>query len=194
MDIFCQIISQPSNRFDNSKVLISQSNTNPKYFILIALLYLWLISSLILSKSYSSILLNTYLKPKIGPIVQTLDHVLRLHKNNEGLNAYGNFSIQMLKKIRPKEFEILYKKSNNYRTFKLQQFRTKDLNEHVFEDILIDTIKGKTIIFSNTFSIRKNLLKYPELRFHVVEDKYAPNFLVYSMSKSHRFSGKISNA
>jgi hypothetical protein len=183
-NIFNTLISQQFYNFDLLKNFESKET---KQKLLLSLLFIWFISSTILSKSYSSLLLNVYFKPKSQQVVKTVEDIIA----NENLNLLGSVSLLLLQAIKPNEYEILSKRAINYENEVKQQI-IKNKWTYYEARLLKDIINGKTVFFGNTYDSFKILSQYPDSGLIAAEDKYAPNFVTNYMSKNHSYHQIIS--
>lgn len=154
--------------------------------LLYIILFIWVLMCMIITNSFSSILLRYYFKPKIIPIIESLEDVVK----NENIFPLGISRIQKeapqyLKLEKPQEFSILLERSNDTES-KYNQPSPLMVVEHI--------LSGKIVYFTNTLA--SNLLKanFPFAPLLNTKDKYIRNFVVYLVFKRHPFADKINSA
>ena len=128
--------------------------------------------TVIITKCFTSLLLNTYFKLIKVPYVESLEQLI---DGNHCLIACLNRTIHYLKDFKvfeEKQIEVLREKKEKY-----EQIGKKDVNYKFYthdEKVFNDIVDGKTILMENTFTINYFIETYKRERnrFVVSEHKY----------------------
>ena len=137
---------------------------------------IWLFSSLILSKSFNGILLNSYFNVKYEPIVKTLEDI----RDNKNIILSGNYH-HLSKRSKENHFninDILERIVNN-----------KDIFPNNPDNIEL-VVKGEIVLFSNSIQRRTFMDVYDSYkdRIYISSTKYLPNYSVYAVHKNREYS------
>jgi hypothetical protein len=180
------LIYQKSENLERLKNINFESIKTSKQLVLLTILIVWMLSSVILSKSYSSVLLKIYFRPKSRQIVETIDDIVF----NQNLNILGNESLQYLKTVKPVEYKILQKRLDQYNEYLREKII---LNNGISDEteILNEILDSETIFFLNTYRFRQIKSIFPDSKFISTNDKYAQNFITFFMTKNHSLHEKI---
>ena len=159
-----------------------QSRNNVKLIFICA----WFISTTVLTKTFSSLLLNTYFRPKSVKVVNNLDEL----SSRKDLNIIGNdFSIYVLKFFKP-EFEQFYDKFVKLK----DEFNKKFSDKTEFSKLnkkLNEVLRGESVYLDNSLIIYDLQVSYPESNLLTTEDKYFPFYLSHFVSKRVAFHQRI---
>ena len=182
-DVIRSITTQSLEKLTQLKLI---SHNNFKDRSLFALIVIWLISISIITKCFSSLLLNMYFWQKSVTLVETLDQLC----NKTGMNlATFNFDFTAMIKIDFPEYPhclpdkfIKYMNSKNYHY----------LTYHVFDpSVFNDMVEGKIAIILDTTSVQRfeSLYFNEKEKYRISERKYKHHVLfriVYKKSLMRR--------
>ena len=134
---------------------------------------IWVISSLILSKSFTGLLLNSYFNIKYIPVVNTLQDI----RNNKDVLIWANHgSISFNSKINHVDIDDIIE-------------RNKENKTHSFKQIEL-IIKGNGVLLLST-SQRKAYIdrnKIYQDRLFISETKYLPNYVSFVVKRNQVFT------
>ena len=175
IDSFITILRYLLNQSNNRESRSFADRHNKRLaFSYTTLLVIWLLVSLVLNQSYTSLLLNTYFNVKTTPVVQNLEDI----RNNKDLLIVGI----------P---EYLSRVSIDF------NFKINDLLERIEKDpdnlpdpfisskICEKILDGKSVLIGDTEQI--NTFMEHNKYYHdnlVVVDKYLPEFISFYVSKN----------
>ena len=175
IDSFITILRYLLNQSNNKESRSFADRHNKRLALsYITLLVIWLLVSLVLNQSYTSLLLNTYFNVKTTPVVQNLEDI----RNNKDLLIVGI----------P---EYLSRVSIDF------NFKINDLLERIEKDpdnlpdpfisskICEKILDGKSVLIGDTEQI--NTFMEHNKYYHdnlVVVDKYLPEFISFYVSKN----------
>ena len=161
------------HRLRNSQSIISTHKN-----AITLLLFVLLICSSILSKSFTSILLNVYTIKKPSLTIQTMDDII----NNPDLFVAGFISLKKLEHYRPDIFHALKERVINYH--KILNIKLDD-NMYLLDDKLIrDIISRKSVALMSTLETELMKLYYPDSNLKESESKYNQLFSYSLVSKN----------
>ena len=181
IEIFRPLVIQTSIRYKGIKNLKIEINSKVKKFIIIGLLYIWLIFSIVLNKSFSGLLVNTYFDIKLSPFIRTIEDLAA----NEDLNFDGNYFLYHLKYNKPNEYSILRKRYEKFAEYRKQNYENNSLNK------LIEVANKKLVLLADTLRVRQYKSLYPDLNLVTSQEKYGPNYASFFMGRKHAFISKI---
>ena len=138
--------------------------------IIITLLFLWLIGSTILSKCFTSVLLNVYTIKKPSLTVQALEDIV----NNPNLLVAGDIGLKQLEPYRPDIFHALEMRVSSYQ--KRLNMKFDDKMAVIKDELIRDIISRKSVAIINTFATILLKLFYPEANLMESEQKYTQLF------------------
>lgn len=157
------------------------------------LIIIWFLSSFILTKSFSGLLLNIYFNMKSHSIVNNIEDII----DNKQLSMAG-WSLKYLNATKPDEYKILTQRVSEFK----KNFKTI-FNETIDEEfgwksfegkkltILEQVEKGQTVLYLDSWGSDKIRLTNPGINLVEAEDKYSPNFHTLFISKRNLLYEKI---
>ena len=158
-------LSSFSNLFEQNIIDIRKfypENNKLKKYILIILFNIWLFSSLIISKSFNGLLLNSFFYVEHVPVVTTLQDIL----DNKPLNVRGSSNLRYLSRENFNLTDIIEKAKKNKK------------NYTSYEIILKDVANGDLVLLANSILMR--FIKFYSRtyldRIVVSDTKYIPNY------------------
>ena len=145
------------------------------------LLVIWLLVSVVLNRSYTSLLLNTYFNVKTKPVVQSLSDI----RNNKDLLIAG---IREYLTLVNQDFKI----SIQDLLIRLEEDPDNFPNPLNSYRIAEKVISGRSVLIGNSY-ISDAFLE--QTKYHhdklVVVDKHLPEFLMFHVSKDFPISKEI---
>ena len=156
---------------------------------LIILLTLWLIFGTILTKLFSSVLLNTYFNPKSYLTVESIKDILVSPK----LSVAGSGLIQILKAITPEQYFQLSERAKKFeKKFTGSNDGERDFSKLYRSEYLLNEInRGTAVLFADGYSSEAIIRQSPWLRLAIAPDVYYPQYLTLFISKNHSLYHKI---
>ena len=146
------------------------------YSILLTMLsIIWLFSSLILSKSFNGLLLNSFFNIKFSPVVNTLEDI----RNDKKITIYG---------IR-KELSTITKTLHFDIDHILKRIPKIEENFNLTNSIeLVAQEKAVMLINSLTKRTCMEIFDFYKERIHVSDKKYLPNFAIFIVHKKREYT------
>ncbi len=178
LNLLNPLIMRGMNKIESLDKLELNAKTSIKGKIFIFLLIVWLISSTILSYSFSGLVLNSYFQFKSRAIIETVDDVI----NNEQIQISGIDFLDLLQWIKPEEHKILAE-----RYYRKDGKRFESMNGTTFR--LIND--GKLIIFTSSSMIQLYQRLFPQMILYESREKFYPRSEPILISKSHRYTDKL---
>ena len=153
---------------------------------LILLLTLWLTSGTILTKIFSSVLLNTYFNPKWYLRVDSIQDILVSPELSVAGSRLISANLKAIKRgeclqllSRAKKFEKKLTGSINGEQDFLKLYRS--------EQLLNEINRGTAVMFAEDFSSEAIIRLNPWLRLAIAPDVYSPKYSTLFISVKHRF-------
>ena len=187
IDLLKISLNQSTDYFE--KIRFNQKNNKNRVNIwrIYILLYIWIINTTILSKAFTSILLNTYYKLKPSLTVETLDDII----NNPNLYIGGKTSAKQLQYRDSSVYKNIMKRVIDYEN--KMNINSDNRNRKILLNIKIakDIYDRKAILLLSTFWT--NMVKSYFPGFNLMESKNKYDLLYgYSyISKNHPNSEQI---
>ncbi len=178
LNLLNPLIMRGMNKIESLDKLELNAKTSIKGKMFIFLLIVWLISSTILSYSFSGLVLNSYFQFKSRAIIETVDDVI----NNEQIQISGIDFLDLLQWIKPEEHKILAE-----RYYRKDGKRFESMNGTTFR--LIND--GKLIIFTSSLMIQLYQRLFPQMILYESREKFYPRSESILISKSHRYTDKL---
>jgi len=122
-------------------------------------------------------------KPQTKPFVSNIDDVIE----RKDINVWIEWGLHYLLDTRPKAYNSLLKRANNYN----EKYEKSNLSEDdIYESRINEMHHAKTILIGNTLYIDAIMTEYnfQELPLHKPDDKYG---LVYNCYGIHRKLNKL---
>ena len=175
LDIYRILMGQTSN---SSRLLISLRKSRwkrpIKFIVLQVLLYISFLVNTILTKSMSSVLMETYINPERLPMFNNLQDIA----NDLGLRVRGRDLLLELNETTPMLWEKLELKMKG---------NTID-NKRVTRKINVKTINrildGKLIILDNSKNNQETILMFPDVPLALGGDRYKSTLLTFFINKN----------
>ena len=191
-DIFSSISEKSQEYIKVIYDLITRVNIRlHKKLIMLILIVIWLIFSTILTKIFSSVLLNTYLNPKSYLAVNSLQDVIELPR----LSIGGSHLIFYINESLPEVYQQLIGRAKDYETKCFEKFLKGEKNFNKLfqsEQVLSQVSRGETVLFIDSFSAGIIIRQNPWLRLTIVEGVgYSPHYVSLFVHKEHKFYKKI---
>ena len=142
------------------------------------MLFVWLICSTLLSKCFTSVLLNVYAIKKASLTVQTFEDIA----NNPDLLVAGYIGLKDLEPYRPDIFQALKDRVIDYH--KRLKISLLDVKELVKKELIKDVISRKSVIITSSFTTEMLKLYYQDMNLMESEQKYSLLFR-YSLVSKH---------
>ena len=145
----------------------------------IIILLCCLLSTTVLTKCFTSLLLGTFFKTKPSLTVETLEDIV----SNPKINVIGRESLKELKVFNPEFYEIIHKRNTDYENL----LNVSDLNEgEVFQDInmIKDVDQSKTVVLLNSLNAKSLKIFFHLNNLMESEHKYSQNFIYSYVTKS----------
>ena len=162
---FNRIISEN----DHDRTIMSR----PKIILII----FWLICSSILSKCFTSVLLNVYTIKIPSLTVQTLQDIV----NNPQLSIAGYAGLKELEHFKPDIYKQLEKRLLDYhKRLGIDLYDIKAMSDRQLQR---DLIARKSVVFLGTFATQMLKLKYRESNLMESEEKFSLLFKYSMVSK-----------
>ena len=142
------------------------------------LFVIWLFSSVILSKSFTGLLLNSFFNVKYEPIVKTLEDI----RENKHILPWGDKYLSLGSKDTNLNFNDIVKRIEN--------------NREIFTDLIKAVemvLKGEAVLLYNSIQRRSfmNVFDSYENRIYVSSTKYLPNYSVFVVQKNREYTNII---
>ena len=161
---------------------LTQNISPRKHITLVILIGIWLTISTVLTKSFSSLLLETYFNPKTYFRVNSIQEV----KENTDLSVAGNSALFFLNGTKPEEYLSLASRACTYEKKwfgKCLKYEWRPLTTN--EDILYEVVSGETVLFLESYGSEVTQRHNPSLRLVTAPDKYSPNYITIFVPKKH---------
>ena len=172
-----------NNWIDNAKFKAKKF----KLFTIYMLLYIWILSATILSKAFTSILLETYFITKPSLTVETLDDII----NKPKLSIGGRPGLKQISFMNPEIHKLLEPKVKEYENS--MKINSDNNNQHSLLELKIveDIYYRKVVLILDTFW--SNMIKSMFSGFNLMEskNKYNLRYGFTTILKSHTFSEQI---
>ena len=151
---------------------------------------MWITLCSVLSRSYSSVLLNTYFRDRTVTSIATLEEIV----NSDDINVWADNkkTLEIFNYTNPNTYKILTEKANRYDKIRSETRNTT--NKRFFVQQLQNLAAKKTVHLDVTSNIDSLIAMFPNLRLTKANEKFSPYFTGLLMHKSHQFSQNITNA
>jgi hypothetical protein len=160
------------NKIESLDKLELNAKSSIKGKIFIFILIVWLISSTILSYSFSGLVLKSYFQFKSRAIIETVDDVI----NNEQIQISGIDFLNLLQWVKPEEHKILVE-----RYYRKDGKRFEWMNGTTF----------RLIFFTSSSIIQLYQRLFPQMILSESREKFYPRSESILISKSHRYADKL---
>ena len=138
------------------------------------LLFCWLITTSCITRSFKSILLNTYYMTKPSLTVNTLEDIV----NRPDLSISGSFSLHSIKQFKPEFFDELLQRAISYETKMDINFKTPNGTLASYSKSVVEkVVKRKAVIITNTYGTDLFKQMYPMYKLMESDIKYAQLFI-----------------
>ena len=148
--------------------------------IFITLFTLWLFASLLLSKAFTGLLLNTFFYVNSIPVVTTLQDI----RDNKQILVYGSIGY----------FKLIQRTNKFYLEDIIN--RTKNDREHFpsFKKTIENIVNGKAVILatSSTIKLATEMAMFYHDKLSVSKVKYFPEYLTFIVHRHREFTKIIS--
>ena len=150
---------------------------------------IWILLSSVISYGFSSSLLLTYFKSKPVHFVKDIKDVLV----NQKINVAGMWSARKLREeLGNSTFEKLEERMISYESkMNLINKTTNPNANYINKQILEEILSGKTILLVNSFNRLIMQDTFADFKLELAEIRYVMQFMVYSVSKRHKYSIEI---
>ena len=139
---------------------------------------IWLMSSLILNKAFSGLLLNTFFLIESKPVVTTLQNI----RDNQKLKVLGNQEqLSYLSSINRLDIDDLLLRMKENKT----GLRPENMTQQV--------INGEAVVLHNSFQ-RKRFIEVTKSyhdKIFTSEVKYLPNYISFMVNRNKNFTKLI---
>ena len=103
------------------------------------------------------------------------------------------FTAKLLAIGQPKQGDYILKKVAKYeKMMNMSELTTNVDDIFLTKQVLQDVVLGKTVLLVNSFNRPMMQLLYADFKLELANERYAMNFLAYSLSKDIKFCYKIS--
>ena len=145
---------------------------------------IWILCTNIITKSFSSVFLNTYFKinPKLK--YNTIEDLIE-----NPVSIAGSMSLSQMKTTKPLEFEILNKRVSEYENeLGINTYLNRGWDNHVLSS---DVENGKTVllVITGMADVLKSLFLGENVK--TSDNKYFPFFLNHFVHKRVKFANNI---
>ena len=181
MDILRTLTTQSNVKISNLENLRKYNRFSPETIILVIF---WLIFTNIITKCFTTLLLNSYFLQKIVPVVNNLEDVLEHHFSIAALNN----TFDLLTKyniLNEKQVETLLERRNKYEE---QLGHSFELNLGILDrNIFNDLVKGLAVFLLNGFQSEEFQSHYVKEkdRYKVLDKKYGSKFIAHLIDKNN---------
>ena len=172
------------------KLIKSDRRKSCKNKILMMLIIIWIIVSLLLTKSFSSVLLNTYFNPNTHLAVNSMQQIIE----SPDLSVAGIGSLNYLNASKPEEYLKLKPRVKEYEKQLIRALHKKKFDPHWVsqsEKALDLILSGRTVFLFQSHDSTVIKRMNPWLSLETAPDKYSPNYITIFVSKKHFCYKKI---
>ena len=152
--------------------------------VVYSLLFIWILSSTILAKCFTSLLLNTYFIRKPSLTVETLEDIV----SNPGLSVSGKRSLIQIKSFKPEIYDILNKRLKEYESG-LGIDSGSNPNAVLGKRVIQDVLNRKTVLMLTNYDTI--IIKNFHPRLMESQHKAITTFEFSYISKHHKYYTKI---
>ena len=164
---------------DNNDIRNYSQPGNQIYSMILTILnIIWLFSSLILSKSFAGLLLNTYFNIKPTLVVNTIEDI----RNNKEMVPYGPWrSLSFLSKSSNLDIDDIIERMKQFQ-------KDNDLPELI--ELIENIVDGQTIAIytSQQSRLLMEVFYSYKNRIFVSDHKYLPNYSVFFVHKNRKYT------
>ena len=175
LDIYRLLMGQTSN---SSRLLISLRKSRwkrpIKFIVLQVLLYISFLVNTILTKSMSSVLMETYINPERLPMFNNLQDIA----NDLGLRVRGRDLLLELNETTPMLWEKLKLK------MKGNTIDSKRVTRKINVTTINRILDGKLIILDNSKNNQETILMFPDVPLALGGDMYKSTLLTFFINKN----------
>ena len=148
---------------------------------LYVLIFCWIITTSCITRSYKSILLNTYFKTKPSLTVNTLEDIF----NRPDLLISGSPNLESIKQVKPEFYEVLMQRAISYETqmgidYQTQEGHLASFSKNVIEEV----VNRHGLIIADTYGIDLFKKMYPMYKLMESDVKYSQIFLYSVVHKN----------
>ena len=153
---------------------------------LFILIFIGIVCTTILSKSFTSLLLRTYYIKIPSLTVETLEEIAY----NQELNVLGSSAIKLLVESKPEIYSILKEKAVKYES-EFPEIDFSDYKNLPNDKLIKDVINRKTTIITRGFAIEMLTRLYPESSLSISDTKFSQIFKYTFVTRNHTKSQLI---
>ena len=158
---------------------------------LIILLVFWAFSADILSKSFNSLLLDSYFYQAKAPGIETLEQLLSDKEIPISISGNTFKILSRIESLKKEQVNSLKQRVKNYESHLGYKARAYPIfyDRKIFDDL----VNRKSIIISSGFQGDAFLAKYHDERqkFHFSQEKYILEFIAYKIRKVNPMRNEI---
>ena len=152
------------------------------------LIFVWLIASSCITRSFKSILLKTYYKTKPSLTVNTLEDIV----NRPDLSISGSFNLDGIKQFKPEVHRDLMRRAITYQTKMDIDYDTANGTLASYsKNVIKEVVNGQGVIIANTYGVELFKKMYPMYKLMESDIKYAQIFVYSSIHKNIPYYNRI---
>jgi len=155
-----------------------------KYTTYIILTIIWILCATLLSKCFSSVILNTYFNINSKTIINSFDELLAQPE----IGVYSIIS-KRLRDYGPKMADILDERHAKYVKHVKNEGKRLNVNHNLL--IMKDLLRGKAVYLIDSYMERNIKAEHPSLNLVVADDRRGYSYLAYTVPKTHTFGHLI---
>ena len=145
------------------------------------LIFFWLITSSCITRSFKSILLNTYYETKPSLTVNTLEDIINL----PDLSISGSYNLDSIEHFKPELYNDLMKRTISYEKrmgidYTIEEGILASYSRNIIEEV----VNRKGVIITNTYTTDMFKKMYPMYKLMESDVKYAQLFVYIVVHKN----------
>lgn len=173
----------PDHQFANLKLNFKFKNSLSKS-VFVLMLVIWCQSASILTKAFTGVLLNTYFNVRSGPIVDTMEDIVR-KPEMELISDFRRVWLARQQLDLPEKMtQDIYERSLAFNRSRGYYDRVTFMEAN---KVLTGIIEGRSVLLANSEHRIQFSDKWPEFehKIHISDKKYGPDFLAFILHKFH---------
>ena len=152
------------------------------------IIYFWIITTSCITRSFKSILLNTYYKTKPSLTVNTLEDVV----NRPDLSISGSFNLDFINQFTPEVHNNLMQRAVSYETRMGIDYNTREGGLAAYSNgVIQDVVNRKGVILTNSYGSDLYKKMYPMYKLMESNTKYAQSFAYTVIHKNIPYYSRI---
>ena len=145
------------------------------------IIFFWIITTSCITRSFKSILLNTYYKTKPSLTVNTLEELV----NRPDLLISGSVNLNSIEKFKPEFYNELMQRAISYEKRIGIDYKTQEGTIALFsKGIVEEVVNRRGVIITNTYNINMFKKMYPVYNLMASDVKYAQLFIYTVVHKN----------